>query len=184
VGAATGSTHKGDLRRWVVLSVPIDAALRDVPWFWPGIVASIVLAAALERPVSILLKVGHLLAFLAVLSLGAILVVTLTPSIDGGYWSSARYCGFDVRMPLSPLALLRPEQRSLNVVLFIPLGLFLAWCANRKSAPWLLAGGLLLPIFVEFLQFLLPVLGRSCEAEDVVDNATGFVYGAVAGLLV
>ena len=75
------------------------------------------------------------------------------------------------------------DSRTLNVALFIPLGLTLGLLA-RGAARWaILVFGLALPWIVEGLQSVLP-FDRDPQSIDLADNTTGFVVGYAAGLLI
>ena len=84
---------------------------------------------------------------------------------------------------LIPLGqLLAIDDRSLNVLLFIPLDLaigILPW-SHPKAFALVLAA--LLPLGVESAQLLVPALGRACQASDVADNLSGLAAGFIAGL--
>lgn len=78
--------------------------------------------------------------------------------------------------------------RSLNVWMFVPLGLFCALSGTRKPATfWTPLGfasaGLILPLAVEAAQRLLP-LSRFCDTRDVADNVYGLLIGLALGLAV
>jgi VanZ family protein len=47
----------------------------------------------------------------------------------------------------------------------------------------LAVGAFTLPVAIELIQLNLPVLDRTCELADVVDNLAGLVLGLFAGLL-
>ena len=84
-----------------------------------------------------------------------------------------------------PLALLREPaflQIVLNVLLFVPLGLFGSFVWRRSSwVMWTLIG-LLSSCVIELTQFVL-LSARSASLKDVAANAFGALVGAVAGAL-
>jgi glycopeptide antibiotics resistance protein len=88
--------------------------------------------------------------------------------------------------PLDELLSLNSEP-SLNVLLFLPLGLAMGLLPRSAGKVALLAGAIALPAAVEFLQGVLVPLNRSCSSADVVDNLTGlaagFALGSAAGWL-
>jgi VanZ family protein len=85
---------------------------------------------------------------------------------------------------LIPFAeLTRINDSSLNVLLFVPLGIAIGLLAWSPRAAAILVAGLLLPFVIEATQAWLPALGRGCQSADVVDNITGLVVGLVIGRL-
>ncbi|MFO7531122.1 MAG: VanZ family protein, partial [Candidatus Limnocylindrales bacterium] len=76
----------------------------------------------------------------------------------------------------------RVNAVSLNVLLFIPLGLAIGLLPRTRARRYLIVGGFALPVVVEATQSLITVLGRGCESADVFDNAMGMAIGLVMGL--
>lgn len=151
----------------------------SAPLFLPGVAISVVLALAFAPLVARWLVTRPLVAFLMLVSLGTILAATLTPGaealaegiVDGGGCDLSRFGP----APLSELT--RISETSLNILLFVPLGIAVgALPLSRRSTATLLAT-LLLPFVVEATQALVESLGRVCESEDVFDNLTGLVIG-------
>lgn len=127
-------------------------------------------------------------AGLSLYALGASLVaigaVTLTPGMDE--FAHRQPCALGRWRPvwLTP-QLMAMNDRTLNLVLFVPLGFFAALFAarsGRRSA--VVAAALAVSPVVELLQHLLPSLGRNCSSLDVADNVSGCVLGLAAGLVV
>jgi glycopeptide antibiotics resistance protein len=86
------------------------------------------------------------------------------------------------RIRLASLQDLRSiNETSLNIVLFVPLGLVVGFLPASDLKRWLLAAAIALPFAVEGLQLVAPALGRSCQARDVIDNLTGVMVGEIAG---
>ena len=112
------------------------------------------------------------------------LVATIPP--DGGGFSSRPWapgrCDFG-RIELAPLSdYLHLGDTSLNVILFVPLGLTIA----PRSVPGharLLVAALALALAIEAIQSLLRMLGRGCPSRDVVDNLVGLGIGLALGVL-
>ncbi|WP_405589975.1 VanZ family protein [Streptomyces sp. NBC_01190] len=73
------------------------------------------------------------------------------------------------------------NQGLLNLVLFVPVGLFAA-LALRALAP-VLGLTILLPVVTELTQSLVPAVGRLCDTSDVEMNALGGLAGAAIGWL-
>lgn len=84
-------------------------------------------------------------------------------------------------------------QRSLNVLVFVPAGMFLVlalarWRAARVLAPLGLVGLAAYSVAIELAQFEVARIDRACDVTDMVDNTLGatlgFVLGVVLALLV
>ena len=111
------------------------------------------------------------------LSLGTILSITLTP----GDWHPASYCSLRVVFP-RPADLFSLTERGLNIWLFVPLGLLIALTPRPRVGALLFAGAVVLPVMIEGFQLLMPGIGRSCQATDVVNNLTGLFLGGLVAL--
>lgn len=156
-----------------------------VPWAIPLVVASVLAALV----VALLLRKtrGASAWLVAALIVSVALVVALTLTPNAGIEESSLV---DPRFDRGPWGYLRqPEywlhldSRTLNVALFLPLGLTLGLLA-RGTARWaILAFGLALPWIVEGMQSALP-FDRDPQAIDLADNTTGFVVGYTAGLII
>jgi glycopeptide antibiotics resistance protein len=48
----------------------------------------------------------------------------------------------------------------------------------------LFVGAFFFPFAIEGMQYLLPMLGRRCDAADVIDNLIGLFLGGAIGLVV
>ena len=79
------------------------------------------------------------------------------------------------------------ETAILNVLLFMPLGVSIAFMPRSRLKVAVLVAAIALPFAIETTQLLLPILDRGCQSADVIDNLTGLVLGlaggSVAGLL-
>lgn len=167
-----------------------------VPWAIPVFAASVVIAIAvgcgLQRagwraPVGVGAGSPPVSAWLIaglIVSIGFIVALTLTPNAqsdsvlvdprsDQGAWGYLREPEFWAHV----------DSRSLNVVLFIPLGITLALLTRGVARGWALAVGLSVPWLVEGLQVVLP-FDRDPQVIDLVDNSTGLVLGFVIGVLI
>jgi len=78
-------------------------------------------------------------------------------------------------------------QRLLNLLLFVPAGVFLALAvAGRRSWLLVLPGLALLAVYsagIEYTQLELARLDRACDVTDVVDNVSGAALGVGIGLV-
>jgi glycopeptide antibiotics resistance protein len=88
-------------------------------------------------------------------------------------------------MGLAPLSeyLHLGGDTSLNVILFVPLGLAIGLLGRSPVTARLLVAALVSPVVIEAIQSLAPMLGRGCQSRDVVDNVFGFGIGLVLGAL-
>jgi hypothetical protein len=155
-----------------------------LPWFLPGLAVSLALGLVLAPPLARALGATRAVAYLLIVSLGAVVSATLLPTAGGFDWAAAGVGGCEVhRAWLAPLGhYLRPTEESLNVLLFVPLGIALALLPRSARTAAVIATAVAMPALVETTQMLLPVLGRGCEVGDVVNNSIGLVLGLVVGL--
>ncbi|MFC5885885.1 hypothetical protein RMN57_10680 [Kitasatospora sp. CM 4170] len=165
----------------------IKAVLGTMPMFWPGLLCSLVPAALLNRVVGRWLRAHWAVAFVLLLALGGLVTLTLLPDAWGPFWAysgrAARHCdltGFGLR-PLRAFTTVNPT--SLDVALFVPIGLAAALAGTRARAAAVLLGATALPFAVEAVQYALPGIGHACTAQDVLDSLLGLALGAAAGLL-
>jgi VanZ family protein len=160
--------------------------LADVlPWFLPGLVVTTAIALLVAGPVARHLRSDRWVAFLLVTSVGAVLAATIPPVAGGlgGRPLVAGRCDFG-RIGLAPLAqYLQFSDTSLNVILFIPLGLATALLGRSTATGRVAMSAFAFPFAIEAIQSLLPILGRGCQSQDVVDNILGLGIGLALGLL-
>jgi hypothetical protein len=155
---------------------------QSVPWAIPVIMASVIVAVV----VGVLLwrRLGWASWVLAgaIVSLGIIVGVTLTPNanFDGKTFTDPRPDPGPWGYLTAPQYWFHLDERSLNVALFIPLGLTLALLVRGRLHWIVLAVGLALPWIVEVLQIALP-FSRDSQYIDIADNSTGFVVGFLIG---
>ena len=170
----------------MILALVHLGEFRVLPWLMPGVAISAGIGLAASRWLGRVLGVRRSLAGALIVSLGMVLSATLTP-LRGAFQFGAvgtGSCDFS-RMGLAPLSeLLRFNDASLNVLLFIPLGLSIALMPRSRLKVVVIVAAAALPFAIETAQMLLPVLDRSCESADVVDNLTGLVLGLAGGFVV
>ncbi|MCF6375997.1 VanZ family protein [Nocardioides KLBMP 9356] len=126
-------------------------------------------------------------------SLVAIALVTLVPTRpDVGIVPAegrSESCSWDYGGPSGgAFEVLGLDQRTLNVLLFVPAGLFLVLAVGRWWSGVLLApvGLLALAAYslgIELTQLQLARLDRACDVTDLVDNVLGAGIGFVVGVL-
>ena len=98
-------------------------------------------------------------------------------------------CSWDIGGPAPDgFWIFQSGQRTLNTVLFVPAGALLVLAVARWRSGWLLAPAGLLGLaaysaLIEKTQLELARIDRACDVTDIIDNATGAVFGAVIGLV-
>jgi glycopeptide antibiotics resistance protein len=80
------------------------------------------------------------------------------------------------------------DQRTLNVLLFVPAGMFLVlavgrWWSGVVLAPLGLVALAAYSLGIELVQLQLARLDRACDVTDLVDNVLGAGVGFVIGLV-
>ena len=154
-----------------------------LPWFLPGFAISVAVSLAAGGLVGRVLGVRRAVASILILGLGIIVSATLTPLRGNLDFDTVvrGSCDFS-RIGLAPLAELRHiNDTSLNVLLFIPLGLSVALLPRSRRAGAVIVAAIVLPFAIEATQLLAPVLDRGCESADVVDDLSGLVVGLAVG---
>lgn len=156
-----------------------------LPWFLPGLAITTVIALAVAGHVARRLRTESWIAFLLVMSVGAVLAATIPP-VAGGFSErppAPGRCDFG-RIGLAPLSqYLHVGDTSLNVILFVPLGLAIGLLGRSPATARVLVAALALPLAIEAIQLLVPMLGRGCQSQDVVDNLLGLGIGLALGVL-
>jgi VanZ like protein len=158
------------------VSAELARLFDGVPWALPGVLLVAVTAVVLARPVARRLGDPPLTAWALLASLGWILVITLTPSPD-----VPDAAGCDLRFRRLTLDLLfAVNDRSMNVLLFVPLGLAIAGLRPRHRLAWVVVA-FALPPAIELVQLALTPLQRTCQVNDIADNWLGLVIGLAIG---
>lgn len=157
--------------------------LHGLPWALPTFLAIILLVAFLYRRPQIFGDLPRVVVAIWILALGLIVSATLTPGSDAPY-ETAQPCVVEPPSVLSLHELFTPSEASLNVVLFVPLGVAAAFVPRLTAALVSLVIAAGLPFLIELTQRVLPVLGRGCQSADVIDNLTGLAIGALLGITV
>ncbi len=126
-------------------------------------------------------------------SLVVIALVTLVPTrADIGIvpaQTRSESCSWEYGGPSgAAFEVLGLDQRTLNVLLFVPAGLFLVLAVGRWTSGLLLAplGLLALAAYslgIEFAQLALARLDRACDVTDMADNILGAAIGCTVGLV-
>lgn len=161
----------------------IESFLNSTPWYWPALAFAVAVSLATFRPLARALHAPRAVALLLVLGLTGIVALTLTPGNDAFSPYVFQDCFVRVVRPIGLDRFTNLGERGLNVLLFVPLGLGLGALPGSRVKWALIAGALALPFLIEWIQYVIPVLGRSCSSIDVVDNLTGLIVGLGAGLI-
>ena len=157
--------------------------LRDYAGFGPGIVASLAVSLIACTHASRALRVSRIHGWALLMSLGVILSATITPSREALLFGAqgSGTCDLSTLGPGSWWELSHLDDTSLNILLFIPLGLAIGLCPRSRAKLMMLAGAFLLPASIELVQLFVLPLGRACQSVDVIDNLTGLVIGLASG---
>jgi hypothetical protein len=105
--------------------------LGGIQCFGPVALVTSVASVPLSGPAARLLGAPRLVAWILLMGLGGIVALTLTPGIPGAVGA---VCDLSVNRPIPPRLLLAINERSMNVLLFVPVGLgigLLPW-SRRK----------------------------------------------------
>jgi hypothetical protein len=154
-----------------------------LPLVVPGMVLWAAVAIVASPFLGRFFGASRLHAALLLMALGLVLLATLPPTGAAleGDGSQQDFCDFE-RVTLAPMSvLLRLNQTSLNVLLFIPLGIALGSLPWSRRALVAVVAAFLLPFAIESFQLLAHVLGRGCQSADVIDNTMGLVIGLTIG---
>lgn len=156
----------------------------QVPLSALAAVVAVIVAAALGPAVARRLGVARPVGMLLLFGFGLVMAATLVPTgaaMDGA--TSDGVCDFSRLGPASIRELTSVTFASLNVLLFVPLGVAVGLLPLSRPA---VAAGLAafsLTFVVEGIQLLVPALGRGCQTADMVDNLMGLVLGIAIGAL-
>ena len=154
-----------------------------MPWLLPGLTAAAAVGIFVSGWLGRRIGTGRALAWALFVSFGLVFAATLPPLRDGLNLAAGSVGSCDLsRLGLAPIdELLRIGDTSLNVVLFMPLGLAIGLIPGSRRRNVILILAILSPFAIETWQLVLPILGRGCQSADVIDNLTGLVIGAVIG---
>lgn len=155
-----------------------------VPLFALGVAIAIIAAGALSPAVARGLQTSRSIAALLLFGFGLVLAATLTPDA-AAFAGEASDGSCDVsRMGLAPTSeLTRVSSSSLNVLLFVPLGIAVGLLPRTRAAAVVTMAAILLTFFVEGVQLLVTVLGRGCQTADLVDNLLGLAVGILVATI-
>ncbi len=155
-----------------------------LPWFVPGVALSMTIAFFASRRIGMLLAVRRPVAWAILVGFGVVVSATLTP-LRGSFNFEAVATGTcDLsRIGLAPIAqLLQLDDTSLNVALFVPLGIAIGLVQASGVRAALILASSALPFGIEAIQLIAPIFDRGCQSADIVDNLTGLIVGLLIGV--
>lgn len=156
-----------------------------LPFVAMALITTVVAAAALAPRVARRLGSTRAVAALLIFGFGFVLTWTILPDADAleGIATDGGSCDTS-RIGLIPWRELTTlNDHSLNVALFVPLGIAVGLLPWSRSAAVVVVAAFSLTFAVESIQLLVPVLGRGCETADLFDNTLGLVVGIGLGLV-
>ena len=159
---------------------PVGAGIPRSPL---AVIVAFVLALVLCGWVARRLGTSRVVAWLLLTTIFVILAATLMPSRmapEPGV-SGRLTCDLSRIGPASLATYLGFDDPTLNVLLFIPLGVLIGQLDRRQHRGRLAAAAAMLPFGIELIQALVVPLGRACEGGDVFDNLAGLLVGLVIG---
>lgn len=148
-----------------------------------GLPAALLVAVLAGRRVAAATDCNRFTGFVLAFSVTAILVITLLPMPPTDGPLEGPRCLIPGLYAFRSGELFRIDDVSLNVVMFVPLGIAVAWLPP-SSRRRVLALAIALPWVVEGIQLVVPALGRTCQSVDITTNLLGLAIGLVGGLIV
>lgn len=157
----------------------------NVPWFWPGVVVSLIVGTIAARRLAPALDLRPAHTAALVFSVGLIISATLTPLSGALLFGNVGTGTCDLsRFGLPPLTDLRGlNDTTLNLMLFVPLGVAIGLVPSAPVRAAMLLLAVLFPFVIEMTQLLVPLLDRGCQSADIVDNLLGLVVGFGGGMI-
>jgi VanZ family protein len=160
-------------------SLSLGHAFSSAPWVIPALIGTVVISLLLHRWLARRFRTAPWFVLALMLCVGAILSITITP----GNWNPSPYCSLKVAFP-RPSDLLALSERSLNIWLFVPLGLTISATPRRRVGLFFFACAMAMPFMIEGFQHFVPDIGRTCQLTDVINNLTGLFLGGFVGLCI
>jgi hypothetical protein len=158
--------------------------LGAVPLSAFALVIAIVVALVLSPAVGGRLRTRRSVAALLLFGFGLVFAATLVPTgaaLEGA--ASDGVCDVS-RLGLAPIEeLTNVTFTSLNVLLFVPLGVAVGLLPRTRAAAAVTVLAISTTFLVEAIQLVVTVLGRGCQTADMVDNLLGLAIGIALGTL-
>lgn len=159
----------------------LEQAVEMTPWARGGLVIAVVLGLVFAYPVAQLLRSNPVVVGLLITVLLAVLVFTLTP--HPRVYGSADVCLMTLTRP-SRADLVEPTDISLNLLLFLPVGVLVMLLRPLAVMIGFILFALLLPVIIEYTQYAIGRLGRTCSLYDIATNELGLIIGLAIGVVV
>lgn len=159
--------------------------MTEIPWFWPGTALALAIGLALGDRVGRALRTKPVIGTGLLVAAGIIVSATLTPgreALESGA-IGAGSCDVTRIGPASLTDLIAFNETTLNVLLFVPLGVAISLRPSSRWKALLAVGAAASPLAIELVQMLVPSFDRACESADVLDNLTGLGLGLALGAL-
>jgi glycopeptide antibiotics resistance protein len=162
--------------------------MSSLPLLVPVFVLGLVVAALACRRVGAWLRMPWWAAFVLIAGLGLVAALTLTPVRSGAVVvvDAVSLVPFTPDGPIvrPPTQWWRIDDRTLNVLVFIPIGFAVILVGRPAARIALVAGALALPWVIEGTQLVVTWLARGPQWQDVVDNTVGVLIGLLVGWVV
>ena len=142
------------------------------------LLAVVVVALLLAFPLARLLRSNPLVTGLLVMSLLAVVALSLAPS--NTLQAAPGVCLRPVTLPVGR-QILWPSDLTANVLMYLPLGVAVVWLRPRPVRLVAMAAALMVPLFVELAQKELIAINRQCSLSDIIGNEVGLVVGMAVG---
>ncbi len=155
-------------------------AYEITPWARGSLLLVIIISIVLAIPGAKLLRSNALIVGLLFAAYGAVLVFTLTP--QSRVYGVADTCSYTLTRPTRS-ELTEPTDISMNMLLLFPVGVLLTWLRPLIAVLAALFIALVTPFAVEYLQYAVARLGRTCSFYDIATNELGLLVGVAVGLV-
>jgi hypothetical protein len=156
-----------------------------ITWFWPGVAVALVVSRVTAVPVARVLRIDRRLAWFLLFTVGLVLAAEATP-LRGPFGldlTVQRPCDLSRRWFATIAEITAMRDVTVDIALFVPAGLAIAFLPRTWRATLALAGVLVLPGLIELFQLVVPALARGCESGDAIDGLTGLGIGLALGLV-
>lgn len=159
----------------------VEQAYVETPWARAGLVVAALVALVLAIPVAKLLRSNPIIVGLLLAAFGAVLVFTLTPRVRT--FGEAGSCYLQFGQP-TRADLLQPTDVSMNLLLLFPVGVLLTWLRPVIAVCCAFLIALVMPVAIEYAQYSMESLGRTCSFYDIQTNVIGLLAGVAVGLVI
>jgi hypothetical protein len=160
--------------------------VNGLAWFWPSITVAFAMSAVLSSGVARLLRIDRGLAQFLVLSIGLVVAATLSPirAPIGVDLTALRGCDFGRRWLATLPELTSWSPVTLTIAAFLPAGVAIALLPPSIRSAIVALSVAALPVAIEVIHYLVPVLARACKSGNAIDGWAGLGIGLVGGIAV